>query len=217
VSVVCLATIIITVQIILMSWLSADNQEELRYIELNRGVDRNRAVLERNGAVLDRNDAKLDRNDAELDQNGAVLDPEDRRSAGLNKVARVAQHAKKKFNKEGLGKILGVPDESQIRYKPNKEGQFDCLFSKQTIQYERLNDDFCDCLDGSDEPSTSACSSGHFYCLSGTKIPSSRVNDGICDCCDGTDEYRREVVISKVGREMQGRIRHYLSPCGNTC
>merc|ERR1712172_124393 len=49
------------------------------------------------------------------------------------------------------------------------------------------------CLDGSEEPGTSACPTGKFYCAQrGFKpflIPSSRVNDGICDCCDGADEW----------------------------
>ena len=31
----------------------------------------------------------------------------DQSGIGMNKVAKVAQHAKKKVNKEGLGKILG--------------------------------------------------------------------------------------------------------------
>ncbi|KAL3130419.1 hypothetical protein ABBQ38_008242 [Trebouxia sp. C0009 RCD-2024] len=56
----------------------------------------------------------------------------------------------------------------------------------------RINDDYCDCFDGSDEPGTSACSNGRFYCRNRGHQPrlvnSSFVDDGICDCCDGTDE-----------------------------
>ena len=58
-----------------------------------------------------------------------------------------------------------------------------------------VNDDFCDCDDGTDEPGFSACSSSTFHCLNrGYKIvsiPASRVDDGICDCCDGSDEGTR--------------------------
>lgn len=57
---------------------------------------------------------------------------------------------------------------------------------------ERINDDYCDCLDGADEPGTSACSNGRFYCVNTPHqprfIPSSHVDDGVCDCCDGSDE-----------------------------
>eukprot|EP00903_Cladosiphon_okamuranus_P015073 g13943.t1 len=61
------------------------------------------------------------------------------------------------------------------------------------IAWDRVNDDFCDCPgDGSDEPGTSACSSGTFECANrghrSVRLPSSRVGDGVCDCCDGSDE-----------------------------
>jgi len=65
-----------------------------------------------------------------------------------------------------------------------------------------LNDDYCDCSDGSDESMTSACSHllverKTFPCKTdktaqGTtlRIFSSRVNDGIVDCPDGSDEFK---------------------------
>jgi len=57
------------------------------------------------------------------------------------------------------------------------------------VDPRRMNDDYCDCEDGSDEPLTSACSPlGFFHCSGDGILPSSRVNDGICDCCNGSDE-----------------------------
>ncbi|GAQ88290.1 Glucosidase 2 subunit beta [Klebsormidium nitens] len=78
--------------------------------------------------------------------------------------------------------------------------QFSCLQWDPTssraaissLPCERLNDDFCDCMDGTDEPSTTACSGfgGRFECRKSRElIPTSLVNDGVCDCCDGSDEF----------------------------
>jgi protein kinase C substrate 80K-H len=68
-------------------------------------------------------------------------------------------------------------------YQP-VNGKFTCADGSLTIPFERVNDDYCDCDDGSDEPGTAACPNGVFYCANAghrpAEIPSSRVNDGLC-------------------------------------
>ena len=99
---------------------------------------------------------------------------------------------------------------------------FTCISAPSIhLSIARLNDDFCDCPDGSDEPGTSACahlsslspaSLGStpsedidttnvlpgFYCKNKghrpSYIPFTTVNDGVCDyelCCDGSDEWAK--------------------------
>eukprot|EP00833_Pecoramyces_ruminatium_P003203 jgi/Orpsp1_1/1177235/evm.model.c7180000060653.1 len=100
----------------------------------------------------------------------------------------------KYINAFEINKLLGVPEEKLEFYKPQEGNVFKCLDGSKIIPYSSLNDDYCDCPDGSDEPGTSACPNSTFYCKNkGHKsaiIPSSKVNDGICDpeCCDGSDE-----------------------------
>ena len=63
----------------------------------------------------------------------------------------------------------------------------------QLISPARVDDDYCDCLDGSDEPTTGACPDTLFVC-GRVALFASRVNDGICDCCTGADENLSGVV-----------------------
>ncbi|XP_052178064.1 glucosidase 2 subunit beta isoform X3 [Diospyros lotus] len=71
-----------------------------------------------------------------------------------------------------------------------------CKDGSKSFSRDRINDNFCDCPDGTDEPA--ACPTGKFYCKNVGSTPqflfSSRVNDHVCDCCDGSDEYDGSVI-----------------------
>ncbi|KAJ6379867.1 hypothetical protein OIU76_016512, partial [Salix suchowensis] len=90
--------------------------------------------------------------------------------------------------------ILGVAPQDENYYQTET---IKCRNGSKKFIRAQLNDDFCDCPDGTDEPGTSACPHGKFYCVNVGHLPvslhSSKVNDGICDCCDGSDEYDGEV------------------------
>lgn len=99
--------------------------------------------------------------------------------------------------------LLGVSPQDLSYFSSGSSG-IKCRDGSKKFDKARINDDFCDCPgDGTDEPGTSACPNGKFYCGNAGHVPvilfSSRVNDGICDCCDGSDEY-------------DGKIK-----CPNTC
>jgi len=89
---------------------------------------------------------------------------------------------------------LGVPLSKADQYAV-ASGSFACLADGGSISFSRINDGYCDCTDGSDEPGTAACAhldGSQFYCRNvghrGKYIPSSHVMDSVCDCCDGSDE-----------------------------
>ncbi|XP_068664447.1 glucosidase 2 subunit beta [Aristolochia californica] len=88
------------------------------------------------------------------------------------------------------GPLLGVSPQDEKYYRSSVIA---CKDGSKTFSLDRLNDGFCDCVDGTDEPGTSACPESKFYCRNAGSMPqllfSSRVNDHICDCCDGSDEY----------------------------
>lgn len=99
----------------------------------------------------------------------------------------------------------GVHPDYQKHYPPFVN-TFTCLDGSRTdLKPTAVNDDYCDCVDGSDEPGTNACGNFKFYCSNAGHVPgvlaSNRVNDGICDtdvCCDGQDEYSGLVVCPKL-------------------
>lgn len=96
-----------------------------------------------------------------------------------------------------------APDRAHL-YVPSADGSWKCLGSDTVIPASRINDDYCDCPDGSDEPGTSACPDTRFYCANEGHFPAyifaSHVDDGLCDpdCCDGSDEARSGVKCPNV-------------------
>jgi len=95
------------------------------------------------------------------------------------------------------------------------EATFTCLDGLKKLSLRDFNDDFCDCVDGSDEPGTNACNNGRFYCSVEEKfIHSTYVNDGICDCCNGEDEWMNSQPLYILPRKFPSKK---FVPCPNTC
>lgn len=116
------------------------------------------------------------------------------------------------------GHLIGVHPERRNHYELNEGQSFKCLDGSGSIPLNFVNDDYCDCQDASDEPGTSACPHGQFFCPNvgyiQRLIPSAWVNDGQCDCCDASDEYNSSVscentcgVLGKIYREEQEKHR----------
>ncbi|KAK4780617.1 hypothetical protein SAY87_016723 [Trapa incisa] len=113
--------------------------------------------------------------------------------------------------------FLGISPEDVVYYKSSDF--IKCKDGSKKFSKVQLNDDFCDCRDGTDEPGTSACPSAKFYCRNaghtGTLLFSSRVNDGICDCCDGSDEYDGKVKCKntcwEAGKVARDRLKKKIS------
>ncbi|XP_050349616.1 uncharacterized protein LOC126773036 [Nymphalis io] len=127
----------------------------------------------------------------------------------------------KYINEHGM--IRGIYYADLKNYRPDSNKEFKCKTSHQKIPFERLNDDFCDCEDGTDEPSTTACPDGIFYCdtqsprKQSLSIPSSKVNDGICDCCDGSDEWMHSNSDKLLSQSSPKHYRFYVAKCPNNC
>lgn len=154
-------------------------------------------------------------------------------AANHNRIIPVFDHDKisKKYfrsdddkfiNNEGI--LKGVLYSHMPKYRPDIYKEFKCLKSEQKIPFENVNDDFCDCEDGTDEPSTSACVNGTFFCdtqhpkkVTINQVPSGKVNDGICDCCDGSDEWLHQSNTKLLSQNNDKHYRFYVSKCPNNC
>ena len=99
--------------------------------------------------------------------------------------------------------VKGVHPSSYPKYVPTSSNLWSCLDGSRSIPWSAVNDDYCDCRDGSDEPGmtpcnrpirtystltlhlgTSACPNSSFFCPNighvGASISATRVNDGLC-------------------------------------
>eukprot|EP00929_Paragymnodinium_shiwhaense_P000174 TRINITY_DN100419_c0_g1_i1.p1 TRINITY_DN100419_c0_g1~~TRINITY_DN100419_c0_g1_i1.p1 ORF type:complete len:819 (+),score=231.43 TRINITY_DN100419_c0_g1_i1:132-2588(+) len=108
-------------------------------------------------------------------------------------VLCIAAAARCSFAAAPNAAVRGVAPQDLYLYS-SADGSFACLSaSERVVPASAINDDFCDCPDGSDEPGTAACEQGRFYCANAGSVPqyvrSAVVNDGVCDCCDGSDEF----------------------------
>ncbi|XP_064652854.1 glucosidase 2 subunit beta-like [Lineus longissimus] len=142
---------------------------------------------------------------------------------GMDKSRTVVDGGYQKFSKLRQPDVpRGVDPNKVSLYKPDADGKFTCFVSKENIPFDHVNDDYCDCDDGSDEPGTSACPDSRFFCdyqivAKPHSIFSSHVNDGICDCCDGSDEWGNVTVMEwfKINDDKHYPVAH--APCKNTC
>jgi protein kinase C substrate 80K-H len=112
--------------------------------------------------------------------------------------------------------LLGIAPQDETFYKA---ATIKCRDGSKKFTKLELNDDFCDCADGTDEPGTSACPGGKFHCRNAGHTPvsiySSRVNDGICDCCDGSDEYDGKINCTnscwEAGKVARDRLKKKIT------
>ena len=117
---------------------------------------------------------------------------------------------------KGADPAHGAPPDRAPAYRA---AAFRCDAGGTELPSTALNDGFCDCEDGTDEPGTAACPAGRFFCPHQDAahrrfVPSAQVGDGHCDCCDCADEPsgtgKASCKAEKRRQEAAARHRQFL-------
>lgn len=74
-----------------------------------------------------------------------------------------------------LPSIRGLNPSLAEQYRPQGD-KFNCLDGEKIIMYSFINDDFCDCFDGSDEPGECGYFVAVFSALHGARTPAQAVS-----------------------------------------
>ena len=82
----------------------------------------------------------------------------------LEQKLKTLKISKPQHHRRPLAQIIGIDPKLKRFYVPTDKNKFVCLDSNQEIPFDWVNDDFCDCPNGSDEPATGACQKNPFYC-----------------------------------------------------
>lgn len=115
---------------------------------------------------------------------------------------------------------LAVASGRSYRGVANEDGRYtrdvlSCDGGKNVLKVDRMNDDYCDCNDGLDEPGTSSCASvvtseTTFWCPNSGHVPKrislSRVDDGICESRFAREMTWRIVEAQAIAATVQMRV-----------
>lgn len=117
----------------------------------------------------------------------------------------LSNQAPKSTSKPQLSRIRGSHVQEGVFYTP-VNGKFTCIKSGEVISFEKVNDNYCDCADSSDEPGTNACPDGKETQKFSTSIflmglwPDLHVFPGLfhCGIVSTNPKYPKMVPASKV-------------------
>ena len=107
-------------------------------------------------ADLGSNKKKKTQQDIEADRKKREIEQENQRKRIEEEIKRIRE----KERQDSLTRPRGASPKWAQFYHADKNGKFKCIDSGEEIPIGHVNDDYCDCKDGTDEPGTSACTNG---------------------------------------------------------